>query len=98
MPVLTRAFCCIIDDTIIMQNISIENLFLIDIETVSCCEHYELLTDEWKELWTEKIYKTLPENMSAEEYYPKRAGIMAEFAKVVCISIGYIRTENGNMQ
>jgi 3'-5' exonuclease len=81
-----------------MQNISVENLFFIDIETVSCCEHYELLTDEWKELWTEKIYKALPDNTTPEEYYPKRAGIMAEFAKVVCISFGYLKTESGKLQ
>ena len=81
-----------------MQNISVENLFLIDIETVSCFPNYQLLTDEWKDLWTEKISKALPENISAEEYYPQRAGIMAEFAKVVCISFGYIKKENGNPQ
>jgi DNA polymerase elongation subunit (family B) len=81
-----------------MQNISIENLFLIDIETVSCSENYELLTEEWKSLWAEKIYKALPDNTTPEEYYPKRAGIMAEFAKVVCISIGYMKKENGSMQ
>ena len=78
-----------------MQNISIENLFFIDIETVSASEHYELLTGEWKELWTEKITKALPDNTTAEEFYTKRAGIMAEFAKVVCISFGYIKTEKG---
>jgi len=27
-----------------------------------------------------------------------RAGILAEFAKVICISIGYFRKENGNLQ
>lgn len=81
-----------------MQNIAVENLFFIDIETVSCSENYELLTDEWKELWTEKINKALPDNTTPEEYYPRRAGIMAEFAKVVCISFGYIKTENGKSQ
>jgi len=81
-----------------MENISVENLFFIDIETVSCCEKYELLTDDWKELWTEKINKALPDDTTPEEYYPKRAGIMAEFAKVVCISFGYIKKENGKMQ
>ncbi len=81
-----------------MQNFLVENLFLIDIETVSCCKSYELLTDEWKELWTEKVYKSLPDNTTPEEFYPKRAGIMAEFAKVVCISIGYLKKENGKMQ
>jgi uncharacterized protein YprB with RNaseH-like and TPR domain len=81
-----------------MQNIPVENLFFIDIETASCSEKFELLTDEWKDLWTEKINKVLPDNTTAEEYYPKRAGIMAEFAKVICISFGYIKNENGKMQ
>ena len=81
-----------------MQQISVENLFLIDIETVSVSENFTLLTDEWKELWTEKINKALPENTTPEEYYPRRAGIMAEFAKVVCISIGYIKNDKGVLQ
>ena len=80
-----------------MNNIPVENLFLIDIETVSEARNYDLLNEEWKDLWNEKIHKALPEKISAEEFYPLRAGIMAEFAKVVCISIGYFRTENNNL-
>lgn len=81
-----------------MQNISVENLFFIDIETVSCCEKFELLSDDWKELWSEKISKALPDNTTPAEYYPKRAAIMAEFAKVVCISFGYLTTDKGKPQ
>ena len=81
-----------------MHNIPIENLFLIDIETVSEVKTYDLLNDTWKQLWTEKIHKALPENITAEEYYPLRAGIMAEFAKLVCISFGHFRTLNNSLQ
>jgi predicted PolB exonuclease-like 3'-5' exonuclease len=81
-----------------MNNIPLENLFLIDIETVSEVNNFHSLSDEWKELWNEKIHKALPENITADEYYPLRAGIMAEFAKVVCISFGYFRTENNVLQ
>ncbi|MDQ6842833.1 MAG: ribonuclease H-like domain-containing protein [Bacteroidota bacterium] len=81
-----------------MQKIAIENLFLIDIETVSGMEHFHLLSEEWKELWTEKILKNLPPNTTAEEYYPRRAAILAEFAKVICISIGYFKKENNEWQ
>jgi predicted PolB exonuclease-like 3'-5' exonuclease len=80
-----------------MNNIPVENLFLIDIETVSEARNYDSLNEEWKDLWNEKIHKSLPEKISAEEFYPLRAGIMAEFAKVVCISIGYFRTENNSL-
>ncbi len=81
-----------------MQQISLENLFLIDIETVSEKEHFHLLDEGWQELWSEKINKSLPPNSTAEEYYPLRAAILAEFAKVVCISFGYFKKENNEWQ
>lgn len=76
-----------------MEHTQLENLFLLDIETVSEKEHFHLLDDNWKALWEVKIAKSLPENISAEEYYPMKAAIMAEFAKVVCISFGYFKRE-----
>jgi DNA polymerase elongation subunit (family B) len=74
-----------------MNQIPHENLFLIDIETVSEKENFHLLEDEWKELWIEKISRTLPPETTAEDFYLLRAAIMAEFAKVVCISFGYFK-------
>jgi 3'-5' exonuclease len=69
-------------------------LFLIDIETVSEKEDFKALDNEWQELWTQKIRKSLPPDTTVEEYYPMRAAILAEFAKVVCISFGYFKKEN----
>jgi 3'-5' exonuclease len=77
-----------------MRNITLENLLLIDIETVPQQPTFNLLDDNWQQLWAEKISRSLPDFTSAEEYYPQRAGIMAEFAKIVCISIGYFATQN----
>jgi len=76
-----------------MQNIRLENLLLIDIETVSEFAEFDNLAEEWQTLWKEKVQRTLPEDISAAEFYPQRAGVMAEFAKVICISIGYFRKE-----
>ncbi len=76
---------------------SIENLLLIDIETVSQFEDYRSLPDTWKELWTDKIEKLLPENETPESFYPKRAAIMAEFGKIICISAGYFKYEDGKL-
>ncbi len=78
-----------------MQNIVLENLLLIDIETVPQHPSFDLLSDEWKQLWEEKTIRSLPDFTSAAEFYPQRAGVMAEFAKIVCISIGYF-TKQGN--
>ena len=68
---------------------SLFNLLLIDIETVPCHHSYEQLPDEVKILWADKISKTVPENISIQESYLLRAGILAEFGKIICISIGY---------
>ena len=71
----------------------LQNLFFIDIETVSGNEEFHMLDDDWKQLWTEKITRNLPPDTTAEEYYPMRAAILAEFAKVVCISFAYLKSE-----
>lgn len=78
-------------------NTSIYNLLLLDIETVPCYDCYDMLSDDWKILWAEKISKTMPENISPEASYSMRAGILAEFGKIICISTGYFY-ENINKQ
>jgi DNA polymerase elongation subunit (family B) len=76
-----------------MQNIRLENLLLIDIETVSEFPAFNGLNDDWKKLWEEKVQRQLPESVTAEEFYPQRAAVMAEFSKVVCISVGYFKKD-----
>ena len=80
-----------------MQHILTENLF-IDIETVSEKATYQNLTENWQELWTEKTQRILPSENTVAEFYEQRAGVMAEFAKVICISIGYFKYEGEVMQ
>lgn len=77
-----------------MHNIPLDNLFLLDIETVSSRETFDHLEDNWKELWAEKIRRNLSPELTAEDLYPQRAAIFAEFARVVCISFGYFKKEN----
>ncbi|MBX2934087.1 MAG: ribonuclease H-like domain-containing protein [Ferruginibacter sp.] len=81
-----------------MQNIRLENLLLIDIETVSEKATFAELTEEWQVLWQEKVQRQLPEGISTAEFYPQRAGVMAEFAKVICISVGYFKKEGKEFQ
>ena len=76
-----------------MQNISLQHLLLIDIETVSEKSDFNELNKDWQLLWEEKNSRNLPERITAADYYPQRAGVMAEFAKIVCISIGYFKKE-----
>ena len=81
-----------------ITKIPLENFLIIDIETVSEKKDYHSLAKEWQHLWQEKVNRSLPENVTVDEYYPQRAGVMAEFAKVVCISLGYFKKEKGVYQ
>ena len=75
---------------------SIYDLLLIDIETVPQYQDYLQLTEVWRSLWCDKISKIMPENFSPEECYLQRAGILAEFGKVICISTGYFINDKDN--
>ena len=74
-------------------NDSIYDLLMIDIETVPQYPVYAQLPESWKSLWGDKISKTVPENLSLENVYQQRAGILAEFGKIICISTGYFYTD-----
>ncbi|RYE22639.1 MAG: 3'-5' exonuclease [Sphingobacteriales bacterium] len=76
-----------------MQQIAAEDLIIIDIETAPISPSFEMLSEEWQMLWQEKTQYSLPEGMSAGEFYPRRAGVMAEFARIVCISMAYFNKE-----
>jgi 3'-5' exonuclease len=71
----------------------VENFLIIDIETVSEKKNFETLDEDWQQLWQEKVSKIVPENFTVAEFYPQRAAVMAEFAKIVCISIGYFNKQ-----
>lgn len=81
-----------------ISKMPLENFLVIDIETVSQQKEFTGLNEEWQHLWEDKIKYQLPENVSAGEYYPLRAGIMAEFAKVVCISMAFFKKEGDRYQ
>ena len=76
----------------------LENFLIIDIETVSEQKNFESLQEDWQKLWEDKVHHSLPENITADEYYPQRAGVMAEFAKVICISMAYFKKEGKQYQ
>ncbi len=76
-----------------MQQIRPEDLIVIDIETASVAASFDQLSEEWKQLWAEKVKFVLPEGIEAPEFYPIRAGVMAEFSKIICISMAYFTKE-----
>jgi uncharacterized protein YprB with RNaseH-like and TPR domain len=77
-----------------MQVIPLQNILFLDIETVSQQPSFGLLPEEWKSLWTRKADLLLrnKEEESAESIYG-RAGIYAEFGKIICISCGFLHQQ-----
>jgi len=68
-----------------------EHILFLDIETVSTVEFYGQLDVRMQQLWAKKVEKLkLVEEQSPEQYY-KNAGIYAEFGKVICISVAYLK-------
>ncbi len=87
-----------------MQYIPLEKILFLDIETVPQTESLDNLPPELRLLWEEKfntIKLRMPEKYetetTAEEGYKKSAGIYSEFAKVVCISVGFIYFKDKEM-
>ena len=73
-----------------LENIKLNKVIFIDIETVSQEKSFKKLPKKWKELWERKSTYLVKDDETAEDIYGK-AGIYAEFGKVVCISIGIYR-------
>lgn len=69
-----------------MASTEIEKILFIDIETVPVTYKYSDLDENSKELWNKKWQYN--KEISPEQQYNK-AGIYAEFAKVVCIGLGF---------
>lgn len=77
-----------------MVNIALENLMVIDIETVSEYKSFDQMDESWQYLWSEKISKSLNDHLTLEASYSGKAAIFAEFGKIICISIGFFVLEN----
>jgi DNA polymerase elongation subunit (family B) len=66
-----------------------EHLLILDIETVPQYSSFSELPELWKSLWADRVSKTMPENAEPGQMYEQRAGIHAEFGKIICISTGF---------
>ncbi len=76
-----------------ISKINLENILFLDIETVPENEHFNELDETKQLLWEQKSQYQRRDEFTAEEFYD-RAGIWAEFGKIVCISVGYFTFQN----
>lgn len=76
-----------------LAKINLEKILFLDIETVAQKAEFSELNDNFKKYWEQKASFIAKNEETPEEIY-NRAGIYAEFGKIVCISVGIIRIEN----
>jgi len=77
-----------------LNYISLEKILFLDIETVPMCATYDELPEKFVPLWDKKAgYLKREEEDTPSALFP-RAGIYAEFGKVVCISFGMFNDGN----
>lgn len=83
-----------------MSAYPVSNILFLDIETVPQFSSYRELPVEWRQLWDSKSNSLIKyhEGETNESLYP-RAGIYAEFGKIICISCGVLQgsVENRKM-
>jgi len=66
-----------------------EQILFLDIETVPASPSFADVNDDFKKLWEKKSAYFRKEEETAEQVY-SRAGIYAEFGKIICISAGFL--------
>jgi len=66
--------------------LDLENVLVIDIETVPAFSSFNKLDNKWQALWEKKANR-IAKDHSPEEAYG-RAGIYAEFGKIICVGLG----------
>lgn len=71
-----------------ISKLHLENILFLDIETVPETRYFSDLDETKQTLWEHKTQYQRKDEFTAEEFYDK-AGIWAEFGKIVCISVGY---------
>lgn len=76
-----------------LKDTKLDHVFVVDIETVPQTEKFEDLPIHLQELWDLKSRYQRKAEEGAAEFYAK-AGIWAEFGKIVCISVGFFFHQN----
>ena len=78
-----------------LSEIKTKNVLFLDIETVPCSPNFKDLDVTFQTLWTEKTVWQRKEEYTPAEFYKLKSGVMAEFAKIICISVGYLFINKG---
>ena len=79
-----------------LKNVLLQDLLVLDLETVSQFATFNELDEDWQELWTKKAGALNNADVNASLVYD-RAAIYAEFGKIVCIGLGIFHLVDGEI-
>jgi hypothetical protein len=82
-----------------LENIDLQQIMVLDIETVPQYPSFNEVPQEFQHLWDQKTRFQRRDGETPAEFY-SRGGILAEFGKIICISVGIFssKTEKLNLR
>ncbi|CAN5448579.1 3'-5' exonuclease [soil metagenome] len=81
-----------------LESIPLDSILCLDIETVPQYPSYHDAPEALQELWARKAAVLQKGEEGAPAAIYERAGIYAEFGKIICISTGFLNYRNGERQ
>src|SRR5690606_3093825 len=77
----------------------LRDILFLDIETVASTDNFASLDERLKTQWSRKAsFLKREEGVTDEQLFHQRAGIYAEFGKIICIAVGKLYdTESGEL-
>lgn len=82
----------------LLNSVKLDKILFLDIETAPQTYLPQHLDDETRKLFGSKVNVSPDEIGNFEEAYFRRAGILAEFGKIICISVGFINETSTGKQ
>jgi DNA polymerase elongation subunit (family B) len=79
-----------------LKDVNLNKVFVIDIETIPLYEYFEQMPLQMQSLWDSKTQFLRKDDKTPADFY-ERAGIWAEFGKIICISVGLFHTQKGKL-
>ncbi|MDZ4838963.1 MAG: ribonuclease H-like domain-containing protein [Bacteroidota bacterium] len=74
-------------------NYPLDSTLFLDIETAPICKTFDEMSTAMQEMWLHKCLNSqvMKEGGNPKQAFFEKAGIYAEFSKVICISVGYLQ-------
>ncbi len=81
-----------------LEEYPLNNILFLDIETVPMCRHFKEMPKKFQQLFEEKTIKQRKDNEDVASFFEEKAGVLSEFSKIVCVSVGLFDTKSSSLK